>query len=253
MMTRTTCFFLFGVLAAVSAGCDSEVIGGGGGAGGGSGGSGGAPGTTSVTGTTTGGTSSSSSSSDGGSTSVSVVTVGPGSGGGGGGNALGTCEQNGGTAAASSSGSFECGADFTCDGGAASVQCLNDGVTETCDCSLDGAFVGTCVDADQSGCGFPQNCCFDLLGGHAEPNPGPYGACNGTSGAVTSGTGGGAQQCGSYYDCAGGSLEIECSLEAGGSAATCECIDGQGFLLGTCSQSSLDCDYEANCCYDIFN
>lgn len=241
MMTRTT-LVLVGALVAVVSGCDSEVNGGGGGAGGGSGGA------TSVAETT--GTSPTSGQGGGAVTSTS----GPGGTTGGGGNTLGECTQEGGTAAATSGGTTQCGSDFACDGGAVTVFCVDDGTTETCDCSLGGDLVGTCIDADRSGCSFPQNCCFDLLGGEAEPNPGPYGSCDGTNGsATTSGSAGGTEECGSYFDCAGGQIEIECSQPSDGGAASCECIDGNGFLLGTCEQSTLDCDYESNCCHDIFN
>lgn len=265
MMTRST-LILLGALAAVVGGCDSEVQGGGGGAGGSGSGSaestgdpsGPSTGTGSGTGTTQA-TSGTDVTSGTGTGTASGTTSGPGTGTGtstgtgtGGGNALGECEQQGGTAASSGSGGFMCEADFTCDGGNPNVSCTNDGTTETCDCFLDGNFAGSCIDEDQSGCSFPQNCCFNLLGGHVEPNPGPYGTCESTSGSAQATTGG-EQECGTYYDCTGGEMEIECSQTAGGDAATCDCIDGNGFLIGTCEQPSLDCDYQSNCCYDIFN
>ncbi len=256
MMTRSTLVFV-GALLAVVSGCDSEVNGGGGGSGGGSGGGAnvaqGTGNTSTAAVVSTGSDTTSTSSSDGGSTAEGTsVTVGPG--GGGGGNVLGECEQDSGTSGSSDGGTTECVSDFICDGGNPSVACSDDGTTETCECSLNGAFVGSCVDEDRSGCGFPQNCCFALLGGHAEPNPGPYGSCDNTSGSATSsGSAGSTEECGSYYDCAGGEMQIECTQPSDGGDATCECIDGNYFLIGSCSQPTLDCDYESNCCHAIFN
>lgn len=259
MMTRSTLVFV-GALLAVASGCDSEVNGGGGGAGGGSGGASSVDvatsaqtSTTAGTPTTTGSDTTSTSSSDGGATSV-TTTVGPG--GSGGSNTLGECEFDGGIAAVGSGsgsgggqGSTFCETDYRCDGGRVEVDCTNDGSTEICDCTIDGALAGSCVDVDQSGCSFPQNCCFNLLGGHAEPNPGPYGSCENTSGsAVTSGSAGNEAACGAYYDCAGGELQIECSTTGEGDTK-CACIDGNDFLIGSCSQPTLDCDYESNCCH----
>jgi hypothetical protein len=266
MMTRTTLVFV-GALVAVVSGCDSEVNGGGGGAGGGSGGgsvnvaqgTGGSAvtGTAAVATTSTGDTTS-TSSSDGGSTAEGTsVTVGPG--GAGGGNTLGECEFDGGSAQSVGSGGNGneetfCEVEYACDGGRVEVDCRNNGSTEVCDCTIDGSLAGSCVDEDQSGCTFPQNCCFNLLGGHAEPNPGPYGSCDNTSGsAVSSGSSGNEAACGAYYDCDGGEMQIECSTTGDGGDATCECIDSNYFLIGTCSQPTLDCDYESNCCNAIFN
>jgi len=261
MMTRT--ILLLGALAVVVAGCDSEVTGGGGGAGGGSGGagSGTSGGTTQGPSTTTGNNTATTGSGNptggqGGADVTISTTAGPG--GGGGGNALGACEFNGGSASSVGSGgdgpgTTSCEVDYICDGGNVDVFCTNDGNTESCECSLGGAYVGTCIDADESGCTFPQNCCFDLLGGQAEPNPGPYGQCDESGGSATGAGGGGSTFCGSYNDCDGGSNEIECEDPNNGDPVACECLDGQGFLLGTCSQATLDCGYEAGCCFAIFN
>jgi hypothetical protein len=242
MMTRTT-LALVGALLAVVSGCDSEVNGGGGGAGGE--GSGGAE---SIA-TGTGGNPTTTATTATGDTTVTGATS-TGTGGAGG-NTLGECVDDGTTTAGSSSGTFECGSELTCDGGAVEVNCVDDGTTETCDCNLDGAFVGTCVDEDRSGCSFPQNCCFNLLGGQAQPDPGPYGACEENGG--TGQTSGGSQMCTSFLECDGGEAQIDCEQAAGGADATCECSDGQGFVLGTCTQPSLDCSYQQSCCYDVLN
>lgn len=264
MMTRT--ILLLGALAVVVAGCDSEVVGGGGGAGGGSGGSesivapSSTPASTGAGDTTTGNpTAGEGGGIQGTSGQGPVSSTSAGPGGSGGGYALGACETNGGQASSTGGGAGEpggtsCDVDYTCEGGAVFVTCTNDGNGESCDCSLDGAYVGSCVEQDQSGCSFPQNCCFDLLGGETEPNPGPYGQCEESGGTATSsGSAGSSEFCGAYFDCTGGSNEIECEQPSDGGDARCECLDSQGFLLGTCSQPSLDCGYETGCCYDIFN
>ncbi len=254
---KTSLFLLLGVL--VVSGCDSEVVGGGGGAGGaGDGGATTAPATTSAVGTAdssaeTGAVGTTGPSGTGGAddTTVSVGTGGGGTGGSE--NLLGNCEQNGGTASSSGSGGTSCDADFTCDAGTVVVTCFDDGTSETCECSLDeggSGSGGTCDNTDNQGCGFPQSCCYELLGGHAEPNLGPYGACADAGGSSAQ-SGGGTTACGTSWTCDGGDMTIECEGDVDG--ALCECRDDQFFTIGTCRQATVDCEYETGCCYDIFN
>jgi hypothetical protein len=222
-----------------SLGCSSTIEGGGSGSGGG-GGSGGAGVTTSGTQTTTG-TQATTTTTTGTQTTSSGV---------GGGNALGNCESNGGSAVTTSGGgTTSCESDYSCDGGAVQVTCTSSAEGEQCDCYLGGGFAGSCT--GEAGCSFPQSCCFALLGGTAEPNPGPYGACEQGGGTVSSSGSGGEAVCMGDYACEGGSMTIECTgTEAG---ATCECKDAQSFVIGTCQQPSLSCDYLSNCCCDILN
>lgn len=253
-------FPLLIVGALVVSGCDSEVVGGGGGAGGaGDGGATTAPATTSAqsaggstaeTGSV--GTTGPSGSGGAGGEDTSSVSAG---GGGGGENLLGECVQDSGTAASSgSAGGTSCDAEFTCDAGAVVVSCYDDGTTETCECSLDegggSGSGGTCDNTASQGCGFPQSCCYELLGGHAEPNVGPYGACEDAGGSSAQ-SGGGTTACGTSWTCDGGDMMIDCEGDANG--AVCECRDDQFFTIGTCRQATVDCTYESSCCYDVFN
>ncbi len=223
LVTMNTITYLFVAGITVAAyGCGASIAGGGGGSG-----SGGAGGTTASTSTSP------------------ASTVGAGGNSGG----LGECEMQGGSATASSGGPSMCGTDYACDAGNVNVECSSNGTTTTCTCTLNNVVKGTC-DGDFT-CTFPQSCCFGVLDGFAEPNPGPYGTCNTTSGSAAAG-GGGETSCDSSYDCDGGSLSIHCDGFPN-EAATCKCKDGQGFLLGTCEQSTAVCQYESSCCYDIFN
>lgn len=251
-MKTTSAWFGIVALLAAASGCDSEVVGGGGGAGGGAGSTTGGDGGAAATGTSVttgeGASSGESTGTTGPASSTSTGTAG--GGGGGGGNALGDCEAGSGTGA-TSTGMFECSADYTCDGGEVTVTCLDDGTTETCDCFLDGNLEGTCVEENDGGCSLPVGCCYALLGGEAQPNPGPYGACQPGDGSSAQ-SGGGETACGATYTCDGGELWIDCS-GVDGQSATCECRDGQGFLLATCEQASVDCDYASGCCFDLVN
>lgn len=239
------------VVLLVASGCASEVVGGGGGAGGsGNGGatSGSGDGGASQVGAGGSGDGGASQAGSGGS-AASQVTSG-GEGGVGGANALGECEGDSGTSGSSSGGTFECESTYSCDGGFAEVACIDDGVTEVCSCSLDGSFVGDCLNEESQGCGFPLSCCHALLGGHAEPNEGPYGDCE-SDGGSSAQSGGGETACGSTYTCDGGGLWIDCS--GGANGATCQCRDDQGFLLATCEQAAVECGYETGCCFDLVN
>ena len=250
-MKTTSAWMGIAALVAAVSGCDSEVVGGGGGAGGAgstTGGDGGAAATGTSSGTTGGGASSAESTGTTGPASSSST----GTAGGGGGNSLGECEAESGTSGSSGGGVTECGASYACDGGFAEVSCVDDGTSEVCACSLDGAFIGECNnDPEESGCSFPVGCCYALLGGQAQPNPGPYGACEDAGGSSAQ-SGGGETACGSTYTCDGGDLWIDCS-GVDGQSATCECRDGQGFLLATCEQEAVDCDYASGCCFALVN
>jgi hypothetical protein len=237
------------LLLAAASGCDSEVIGGGGGAGGAGGGGASEPaGQGGATGETT---VQVSSSSAGGSGQGGSGQGGSGEGGSGqgGADALGACEAHGGTGA-TSTGTFTCSSDYTCEGGEVNVECTDDGTLETCVCSLDGSVRGECVNPDSTGCSMPVNCCHALLGGQAEPNAGPYGACE-SDGGSSAQSGGGETACGASYTCDGGGLWIDCSGTDAG--ATCTCRDDQGFLLATCEQPTVECGYETGCCHDLVN
>jgi hypothetical protein len=221
------------VLAAI--GCGSSVGGGGGTGAGGAGGAG-------ATATATSSTATSMT------TTTSTGAVG---GSGGTGSGLGDCEMQSGSASAASGSTITCETEYLCSvAGPVTVACSSDDVTTTCTCSMNGAVQGTCEGAFS--CTFPQSCCFELLGGHARPNPGPYGMCSSASATATSAGSGGEAMCSSFYDCDGGSISIDCEGVAGNDA-TCTCKDGQGFLLGSCQQSDISCDYESNCCYAILN
>ncbi len=243
-----TILFALGALAVVSAGCDSEVTGGGGGSGGGGG-----AGSVTATATSSGETTGTSTSGPTGSTSTSTGTstsTSTGTGGAGGSGGLGTCEENGGSAVSGGSGGDGmCEADYSCEGGEAHVECSLTGEGNFCECYLDDQLEGSCESEEY--CDFPLGCCFALLGGLARPNPGPFGACEGNSGAATVGAGG-LSMCDNFYSCEGGELTVSCEETEGG-GATCECKEGQGFTLGTCQQETLSCDYESSCCYAIFN
>jgi hypothetical protein len=239
---RTFTWLLAVGITVGAVGCSSTIEGGGGGSGGAGGNGGGGPATTGSTSTTTTGPepTTTTATTTTGTVTTSTTTTG------GGGNALGNCEFNGGSAA-SSGGGTTCETDYLCDGGSAQVECTTSGDTNQCDCWLDGELKGSC---DGSECSFPQSCCFDLLGGSARPNPGPYGLCDSSSSTAT-GSSGGSSSCVTSYECEGGTMTIACdSTDVG---ATCQCKDGQDFVIGTCDQPGLSCDYGSSCCYDILN
>jgi hypothetical protein len=224
---------------ALLAGCKSQVIGGG--AGGGDGGAGGG---------LEGNGGSGVTSSEAGP--VTTVTSGPG--GAGGEDGLGECTSD--VAVSSGTGPdgiFGCTAEATCTGGRTLVECTSDGTVETCECWLDGTLRGTCTSSDaQQGCFFPESCCYPLLDGDTTPQPGPYGDCNSEASTAMGAGGTGETMCSASYGCTGGDVTIDCEA-AEGAAAQCECKDGSGLLLGTCTQEDLTCLYLDSCCHGIFN